>query len=202
MKPRSRISSTPPRETDPSVYECCGLFRPKWSTEHLFSARGSCHTLVQARRVSSAAWIASESAVLWIGRKTFRSSAYICAKTPWDSIRVGISDVKMMKSRGPSTEPCGTPLVTGRGAESTHTHFEHSSSKVVLQPRNNSGGNPKAISLWMSFQCSTRSNAFAKSKYTVSTEIPVSIKLDHFSRLSSRRFLAIFQHGSRIAGLE
>ena len=49
------------------------------------------------------------------------SSAYI-SKRISDISRME-SFMNMMKSRGPSIDPCGTPIVTGSGSESTPSYF-------------------------------------------------------------------------------
>ena len=51
------------------------------------------------------------------------SSAYI-SKRMSDISRIE-SFMNMMRSKGPSIEPCGTPIFTGSGSDSTLSHFTH-----------------------------------------------------------------------------
>ena len=55
---------------------------------------------------------------------SFESSAYI-SKRMSDISRIELF-MNMMKSKGPSIEPCGTPIFTGSGSESTWLYFMHS----------------------------------------------------------------------------
>ena len=84
---------------------------------------------------------------------------------------------------GPGTLTCGMPLVTGFQVELApfmHTCCTRSDKKAFIQC-SVSVLNPIEFILLISLLCGTLSNAFVKSRYTVSIESPLSIAVVHTS---------------------
>lgn len=91
-----------------------------------------------------------------------------------------------MNSRGPRTEPCGTPLITFSGLEvsnSTQTIWLLPCKKEAIQFKI-SYSKPYAFNLRRSFVCDTVSNALLKSMYTESTRCLLLIASLHVCKVS------------------
>lgn len=83
-----------------------------------------------------------------------------------DVTQEGKSLINIRKRRGPNTDPCGTPDVTGTKGEKqsfTNTNWERLVKKTRIQ-ESNEGSMLRVLNLWSSSLCDTLSNALAKSK--------------------------------------
>lgn len=84
--------------------------------------------------------------------------------------------IYVKNKRGPRTEPCGPPLVlmTGVSWRSPKKFYLLEMLWVTIKVVPERPHNPFCKSL----SCETLSNAFAKAKYTMSTELPISCDND------------------------
>lgn len=132
-------------------------------TTHLFGWNSMSHIFSQWNNLSRSFWRTEQSCKLLIAKYTAVSSA---TRRTWDVIELGRSFIYMRKSKGPSTEPWGTPDVTG-------TSVEHSpSSKTFCDlPRTKDLIHvtaclftPYSCNLKSNFRWLTLSNTLLKSK--------------------------------------
>ena len=155
------------------------------TTLHLSALKRSCYLSAQSTSLSMSACIVCLSDSVWTVDETLVSSAYIVHH---DSRISGRSLIKITNSTGPSTLPCGTPLVTFDQSEYipfTDTLCCLPMRKSLIQFRTLfliPYDSILAISLW----CGTESKAFAKSRYTASKGLPVSSAVVYFSRACSK----------------
>ena len=80
---------------------------------HLLTDKPSCHFLHYAHSWSSANWNSAREDALLALLYSFKSSEKSLSLNVW-SKTPGRSFIKRRKRKGPSTLPCGTPLVTFR----------------------------------------------------------------------------------------
>jgi hypothetical protein len=99
-----------------------------------------------------------------------------------------VSSIGYKKQGGPSTEPCGTPLctLTGRLYDSPTLTQKIRSLKKALIHAKRFPDIPRCCSLEISRRLGTRSKALEKSKYSTSTELPLSTSLVQSARQPRR----------------
>ena len=167
----------------PRLYECSSSCLPRCITLHLFSLKRNCHFSDQACRRSKSLCIISWSSDVVIRLYILVSSAYIFT-SPFSTS--GKSFTNKTKRTGPSTEPCGIPLVISHHDDSTP--FTNTLCFLPVKKSSIHASNlpliPYAWSFRISLQWGTLSNAFLKSIYATSTLPPSSIILVQSSRVS------------------
>ena len=101
---------------DEILKEKSGFFPPIVKIEHLLNATESCHSLDHCSNESRPSCSKLKSELWATFTNNFRSSANKKG-LHLGSIEDTMSLMKIVKSKGPRTLPCGTPLLTKQGSE-------------------------------------------------------------------------------------